>query len=131
MSDNDNEGHSGFTISQIQGAMAGGLATKPNVVLLHAGTNDLNRPETEQQTWADAPTRLGALLDDVLEVVPDAVVIVAKIIQAKSAQTAANIRVFNKAVPDVVKQRVEMGSKIKVVDQSVVGAKDLVDGLHP
>lgn len=131
MHDNDNEGHSGFTISQIQGAVKGGLATRPNVVLLHAGTNDLHRPETKTESWADAPKRLGALLDDVLEACPDAVVLVAKIIQAQNTQTIANLKVFNDAIPDVVDQRVKKGSKVTVVDQSVVGVNELVDGLHP
>jgi len=131
MSDKDNEGHPGFTISQIQGVMAGGLAMKPNVVLLHAGTNDLNRPEKDQETWADAPKRLGSLLDHVLEVVPDALVIVARIIQAENQQTAKNVKVFNEAVPGVAKQRAQKGYKVTTVNQSVVGATELVDGLHP
>lgn len=131
MADNDNEGHPGYTISQIKNVMGPGLEFKPNVVLLHAGTNDLNRAETAEESWADAPKRLGSVIDDVLKVNPDAVVIVAKIIQAANVQTASNLKIYNKVIPSIVEERVQKGFKVTVVDQSVVGADELVDGLHP
>ena len=131
MVDNDNEGHPGFTISQIQGAMKAGLEMRPNVVLVHAGTNDLHHEESEKERWRDAPRRLGRMLDGVLKVCPDAVVLVAKIIQAEKTQTRANIQIFNGAVPKVVEKRVKKGFKVAVVDQSVIMPNELVDGLHP
>jgi lysophospholipase L1-like esterase len=130
MSDNGNEGHPGFTISQIRGAMEEGLEMRPNVVLVHAGTNDLHHEEKEER-WRDAPRRLGKLLDHVLKICPDAVVLVAKIIQAEKTQTRANIQIFNAAVPKVVEKRAMKGFKIAVVDQSVIEPNELVDGLHP
>lgn len=131
MTNNNNEGHPGYTISQIDNVMDPGLSFRPNVVLLHAGTNDLNRPETAAQSWADAPKRLGTLVDDVLKICPDAVVIVAKIIQAAPNQTEANIKAFNQAVPAVVNARVKQGYKVTWVDQSVIGTDELLDGIHP
>ncbi|KAH9875128.1 hypothetical protein J1614_004617 [Plenodomus biglobosus] len=131
MYDNENEGHPGMTINQIRRAMRAGLALRPNIVLVHAGTSDLASAETGEQRWVDAPGRLGALIDDVLEVCPDAVVIVAKIIQAKNERVAANVKRFNDAIPGVVRERQEKEFKVVVVDQSVVGASELVDGLHP
>lgn len=131
MHDNDNEGHSGFRIKQIHDVMSKGLAMRPNVVLLHAGTNDLNRAEIEEETWADAPRRLGDLIDEVTRVCPDAVVLVAKIIQAENPQTAKNIKAFNTALPEVVDHQSRQGRKVMVVDHSPVGISELVDGLHP
>lgn len=131
MPNNENEGHPGFTISQIDNVMGPGLELRPNVVLLHAGTNDLNRPESANESWADAPKRLGSVIDNVLKACPDAVVIVAKIIQAANVQTASNLKTFNEAIPGVVEQKVKNGSKVTVVDQSVVGVDELVDKLHP
>lgn len=131
MYDSDNEGHLGYTIRQIHGAMKAGLAMRPNVVLLHAGTNDLHRPETETESWADAPGRLASLVDEVLTVCPDAVVILAKLIQAKDERTEANLRSFNDAIPALVEERRRRGHKVMLVDQNVVGATELVDGLHP
>jgi lysophospholipase L1-like esterase len=104
---------------------------RPNLVLLHIGTNDLARPERTEETWVDAPRRLAMLLDDILGVCPDAVVLVAKIIQAEKMQTRENIKAFNDAVPTIVKKKLEQGFKLAVVDHSVVGPNQLVDGLHP
>lgn len=130
MLNNDNEGHPGFTIKQIQDVMGPGLKMKPNIVLLHAGTNDLGGPKSEEELRA-APERLGSLVDDIVKVLPDAVVFVAKIIQAKDSDTASNVRRFNQAVPDIVNARVSKGFKVRAVDQSVVGVDELIDTLHP
>lgn len=132
MTDKDNEGHSGFTINQIRNVAAGGLNFKPNVVLLHAGTNDLNRGNPSSEPDSQAPTRLGALLDDVLKAVPNAVVLVAKIIPSKTSSLSATIKTFNNAIPAVVAQRVSKGSKVAVVDMNVLNINtELSDNLHP
>ncbi|EDU48574.1 Lipase-GDSL multi-domain protein [Pyrenophora tritici-repentis] len=131
MYNNENEGHSGSTISQLQGVMKAGLEMRPNVILLHIGTNDLARQETAEEKWIDAPERLGRLLDEIFNTCPDTVVLVAKIIQAQDTQTRANIQAFNDAIPGVVKMWVEKGFKLGVADLSIVGTNELVDGLHP
>lgn len=132
MSDKDNQGFPGYTINQIRGVVAGGLAFKPNVVLLHAGTNDLNRGNPSSEPDSQAPTRLGALLDDVLKAVPNAVVLVAKIIPAKNAGLTATIKTFNNALPAMVAQRVSKGFNVSVVDMSVLNTNsELSDNLHP
>jgi len=105
---------------------------KPNVVLLHAGTNDLNRGNPSSEPDADAPRRLGLLLDDVLKAVPNAVVIVAKIIPSKQSGLNANIKTFNNALPAIVAARVSKGSKVSIVDMNVLStSSELSDNLHP
>lgn len=132
MADNDNQGFSGYTISQIRGVAGGGLAFKPNVVLLHAGTNDLNRGNPSNEPDSQAPARLGQLLDDVLKAVPNAVVIVAKIIPSRLAGLNANIKTFNNALPAIVAARVSKGSKVSIVDMSVLStSSELGDVVHP
>jgi lysophospholipase L1-like esterase len=131
MTDNYNEGHSGYTISQIAGAMTAGINMRPNVVLLHAGTNDLNRAQTSAELYAKAPERLGSLIDQVLRICPDAVVVVAKIIQAANTDTNARIKTYNEALPNVVQKRLDRGYKVTVVDQNEIKPEELVDGLHP
>jgi lysophospholipase L1-like esterase len=132
MADKDNEGYPGYTISQIRGVAAKGLALRPNVVLIHAGTNDLNRGNPASEPDAQAPTRLGQLLDDVLKANPNAVVIVAKIIQSKQAGLNNNIKTFNAALPAIVASRVAKGSKVSIVDMSVLSTTaELSDNLHP
>jgi lysophospholipase L1-like esterase len=132
MADKDNEGRSGYTISQIRGVAGPALAFKPNVVLLHAGTNDLNRGNPSSEPDSQAPARLGQLLDDVLKAVPQAVVIVAKIIPSKNAGLTNNVKTFNNALPAIVAARVSKGSKVSIVDMSVLStSSDLSDSLHP
>jgi hypothetical protein len=95
MSDKDNEGHPGWVIDQISGAAntVANAGIKPNVVLLHAGTNDCGT-----YGWEDAHTRLGKLIDVVVAKWPEAAVIVAKIIPSTNANTLANIKSFNSKV---------------------------------
>jgi lysophospholipase L1-like esterase len=132
MADKDNQGHPGYTISQIRGVMSPGLASRPNVVLLHAGTNDLNRGNPASEPDSDAPRRLGLLLDDVLKAMPNAVVIVAKIIPSRQAGLNTNIKTFNNALPAIVAARVSKGSKVSIVDMNVLNtSSELSDNLHP
>jgi lysophospholipase L1-like esterase len=129
MADNYNEGHSGATIDEIASFASLSLFELPNVVLIHAGTNDMNLPLDP----ADAPTRLGNLIDTVLATVPDAVLLVAQIIPSGTQATEDNIVTFNAAIPGVVASRVAAGSKVLVVDMftRLTYPDDFTDDLHP
>jgi lysophospholipase L1-like esterase len=59
-------------ISQIAQFANFSLKQLPNVILLMAGTNDMNIP-TDPTTASD---RLGSLIDELVIAVPDAVVLV-------------------------------------------------------
>lgn len=104
------------------------LAQQPNLVLIHAGTND-NDFATAEEPYDQAPTRLEALLDHVLCHDPYAVVLLAKLIENKynGSQTA----LFNSAVPDIVKSRYSQGYKVALVDMTPVQGGELADLLHP
>ena len=101
----------------------------PNIILLHAGTNDCN--ESPPVDPSHAPDRLGSLIDQLLRDAPDAVVLVAQIIHAESQTTDKLIKSFNNAIPGVVDQRVKQGHNVMVVDMRSITAADLIDGLHP
>ncbi|KAF2446751.1 carbohydrate esterase family 3 protein [Karstenula rhodostoma CBS 690.94] len=131
MSDPQNEGHSGWTISQVHTALAPALAFTPNIVLLHLATNDLNGPETPAAPYSKAPERLGSLIDAILATLPKAVVFVAQIVPTTNAGSQERFRAFNAAVPGVVRARAEKGFSVVLVDQSVVPTSELSDGLHP
>ncbi|KAG4431918.1 hypothetical protein IFR05_012605 [Cadophora sp. M221] len=132
MVDNANEGYPGYRISQIQAAIAPGLASCPNVALVHAGTNDFTQPDgTQGESWYQAPARLGNLMDSVLARCPRAVILVAKIIQRSDAQGQYLTNLYNDYMPNVVNDRVNRGYKVKIVDQSVIGESELSDGIHP
>lgn len=95
MSDKDNEGHPGWTIDQISNAVTSvsQAGIKPNVVLLHAGTNDCNT-----YGWETAYTRLGNLIDKVVTSWPQATIVVAKIIPSQNSNTQSHIASFNAQV---------------------------------
>lgn len=111
--------------------MKPGLDMRPNIILVHIGTHDLERPESPNERWIDAPKRVGLLLDDILDSCPDAVVLVAQIVRAAKKETTGRIRVFNDALPAVVDERVKKGFKLRVVDHSIISTQELTDGLHP
>ncbi|MFG1604863.1 GDSL-type esterase/lipase family protein [Actinoplanes sp. NPDC049265] len=123
--DTDNEGHSGWRIEQITASIDGWLATsRPDVVLLHIGTNDMN----QNFDVAGAPGRLGTLLDHIHAGAPSAVVLVAQIVPALDATINARINTFNAAVPSVLSGR----AYTRLVDlNSTITNADLNDTLHP
>ena len=130
MADNNNDGYDGYTIAQIQSEAGPALRQRPNVVLLHAGTNDMNdSPPTDP--YATAPDRLGTLIDTVLCTCPDAVVLVAQIINSATASTESRIVTYDDAVPSVVSERSNKGFKVYTVDMRSITAADLFDTLHP
>ena len=123
-----NEGHSGYTIDQISGQASKWTSSRPNVVLLHAGTNDLNRPFYP----ARAPHRLERLIDKILTTCPDAAVLVATIIPSKIPLIQNRIKTFNPKIADVVSQRANAGKHVLLVDMfDSVTTSDLADDLHP
>lgn len=129
MADNLNEGHDGATIDEIASFATASLSERPNIILLHAGTNDMNLSLDP----ADAPTRLGNLIDELLATCPDALILVAQILPSGTAATQANIITYNAAIADVVVIRQVNGSKVEIVDMftRLVYPDDFTDDLHP
>jgi lysophospholipase L1-like esterase len=123
--DPDHEGHSGWRIEQITASVDGWLATsRPDVILLHIGTNDMN----QDFDVANAPARLGQLLDRIRTDLPAATVLVAAIVPSTDATVNGRINAFNAAVPGVVAQR----PNARFVDlNTTIGAADMADSLHP
>jgi hypothetical protein len=128
MANNSNEGHSGAVISQVAQFANFSLKQLPNVILLMAGTNDMNIP-TDPTTASD---RLGSLIDELVIAVPDAVVLVAQLIPSTTKSTETNIEGFNAAVEGIVAARANAKKKVLLVDMSkAVTTSDLADALHP
>jgi lysophospholipase L1-like esterase len=128
MIDNYNEGHPGAIITQIASYAKASLPDRPNVVLLMAGTNDVNIPSDP----ADAPVHLASLIDEIITTCPDAAILVAQLTPVAGAASEALAQTFNAAVPGIVASRVSAGHSVLVVDMTnYVTVKDLADGLHP
>ncbi|RDL35318.1 SGNH hydrolase [Venustampulla echinocandica] len=127
MANNFNEGHNGATISQLA-TYTSAYGQRPNIILLHAGTNDLNLPSEP----ASAPQRLDSLVGQLVSACPDATIIVARIIPSTNGGLAALLPQFNNAITGLMAQRVRQGQQVMVVDMpSGVTTGDLADGLHP
>lgn len=93
MADPDNEGHPGWVIEQItsaaQGAFNAGVV--PDVVLLHAGTNDCNLG----LDVTNANARLDELIGNLTDGWPQATILVAKIIPSSDIAVQENIDTYN------------------------------------
>ena len=149
--DNDNEGHSGWSIEaisssdDIEGKGRKGLMTNidgwmktyaPDIVLLQIGTNDI----LSQYKLSEAQTRLGTLVDKILAGLADGgKVYIAKIpyisISANYNKTGitdqtvmdGQVDEFNKAV-----EAVAQAKGLTVVDvNGTLALTDLSDGIHP
>jgi lysophospholipase L1-like esterase len=125
LADHDHEGHSGWTISQIDANIVAWLrATTPRTVMLHIGTNDMFSAS------AGAPARLSTLIDHITATAPNADVFVATIIPLSGAD--AQVRTFNAAIPGIVQSNVNAGRHVHLVDMfSALTLADLADGIHP
>jgi lysophospholipase L1-like esterase len=123
------EGYDGAIIADIATFINGSLSSmRPNVVLIHAGTNDMNRPIDPD----NAPERLGAMIDEVVSICPDAAVLVAEIITTNNTAAAELGQTYNAAIPGVVSSRADDGKKVLLVDMSsLLTTDELTDGIHP
>ncbi|KAL5327173.1 hypothetical protein ACEPPN_004865 [Leptodophora sp. 'Broadleaf-Isolate-01'] len=127
MTDNHNEGHPGAVITEIGNFSLGSLALRPNLILLMAGTNDMNL-----NLSVGATERLGNLIDMCSTACPDAVILLAQLTPAAKPDVEARIEQFNPAVISLAASREGKGMKIAVVDMpKFVTTADLKDNLHP
>jgi lysophospholipase L1-like esterase len=125
---------SGKTIQFIADNVGPSLAQRPNIVLIHAGTNDLNSNNvisTEGNDPAAAAKRLGLLIDKFIDACPDATILVAMIIGTWDPAQAHRTHQFDALVPGVVRQRRDAGKRVLAVDFTSFPNKLLRDGIHP
>ncbi|WP_328965348.1 GDSL-type esterase/lipase family protein [Streptomyces virginiae] len=128
MPDGDNEGHPGRRIDQIAKAADCSVpAQRPNVVTLHAGTNDLNQNHDVKA----APARLGSLIDQVLDDDPEATVLVADLVPATKPGLQPLIDAYNAQLPSVVGGFRDRGKHVALLDMSAVTTADLAQPAHP
>ncbi|GGS96957.1 cellulose binding domain-containing protein [Nonomuraea spiralis] len=133
--DGDNEGHGGYLATNIanQGLLPGWLAaTRPDIVVMHLGTNDV---------WSNiAPaTILGAfttLVNQMRASNPAMKILVAKIIPMSPptcSECAQRVVAFDNAIPAWAAATTTQQSPITVVDQwtGFSTSTDTYDGVHP
>lgn len=128
MQDPDHEGHSGWRIAEIGQALHDSVPRhQPNVVMLMAGTNDMN----SNYEVATAPDRLAAVIDQIFHDSPASAVVVSSLVPASSPATQARINTFNTQIRERVFARQRAGKKVRWADMSKLTTADLGDGLHP
>lgn len=123
--DIDNEGHPGWRIAEIAARADGWLAAaRPDVVLLHIGTNDMRTDERA----VGAEGRLSALIDRILAARPGVRLFVARLIGARDPAVQARVDAYNAAIPGIVAGK---GPQVRLVDMRSVDGAGLADKLHP
>jgi lysophospholipase L1-like esterase len=133
--DGDNEGHGGILATNIasQNLLPGWLsATRPDVVLMHLGTNDVWNNRSPQQILGAFTT----LVTQMRASNPSMRVLVAQIIPMNPANCpdcGNRVVAFNAAIPGWASGLSTAQSPITVVDQwtGFSTSADTTDGVHP
>jgi lysophospholipase L1-like esterase len=122
-----NEGHSGWKIDQMLPLIPmPALQVIPDVILVMIGTNDV----VQNDNLANAPMRLGALLDKLIGAAPNALLVVATLTPLSSGNSG--VQTYNAALPAVIKQRADAGKHVQLVDMFTgFPSSELADGVHP
>ncbi len=126
LGDRNHEGHSGWRIDQISNNINSWMDTyKPQIVLLHIGTNDIS----QKYDLGNAPARLSDLVDKICAKLPtDGKLYVASIIPI----SYADVRSYNSQVSTIIQNKSNQGKPVYLVDMySALTTNDLADGVHP
>ncbi len=129
MANNENEGHGGYQIVPVGLTGKPDYLLRPNVVLFMAGTNDI----VFDVDLANAPTRLGAVVDGIVTECPDAAILVGSLTPLLNPGWMSKIHDFNAAVPGVLSKLANGGKQVALVDMSRVNSSHIhtSDGIHP
>ncbi len=99
------------------------------------GTDSINDKDIK---YANAPKRLGNLLDQITTTAPNALVVVASIAPTKTDAGNSKVQTYNNAIPGLVQMRASAGKHIVVVDMFAALTANasyktawLDDNLHP
>ena len=98
------------------------------------GTNDINR----SVDVANAPTRLGKLIDEIVADAPAALVVVSTIIPINDNAGNSRVQAYNAAIPALVSTRAAAGKHVVFLDAYSAFVRDpnykttlMADSLHP
>ncbi|MEZ0068914.1 lysophospholipase L1-like esterase [Streptacidiphilus sp. MAP12-20] len=134
MTDNANEGHSGYEIQGILNNIDSYLAADhPDAVLLHIGINDLNNNDNNHAT---AATRAETLIDRIFTDQPGVTVIMQGLIPT-TAGVPANpalqnlIGNYNDQLRAWAPSEVQAGKHFAFIDAPALTSTQFADGLHP
>ncbi|KAE8149093.1 SGNH hydrolase-type esterase domain-containing protein [Aspergillus avenaceus] len=126
MLDNDHEGHSGEYLAGIRDSIQLSIRAQPNVVLVHAGTNNMDK-EVQLPIAHDL---IEEIIDLLFQGSPDTAVLVAPVIWANDDRMNNNTEAFNKKLARIVEQKQNEEKHILSVPIDI-GPDDLSDKKHP
>ncbi|OGM42647.1 hypothetical protein ABOM_008414 [Aspergillus bombycis] len=126
MRDNDHEGHSGKYLADIQQYLKLSIEAKPNLVLVHAGTNNMDK-----EVDLDKADRLiESIIDRLLDGSQGVTILIAPVIWANDPRMQRNTDAYNKKLRAIIQRRQETGQHILEVPISIT-VSDLSDKKHP
>jgi lysophospholipase L1-like esterase len=128
----DNQGHSGWTIDELATLVPSpALQPNPDIILLLIGTNDMY---SQTQPVAQAPERLGVLIDKIIAAAPQSLLVVAQITPLANSAWEMQVETYNLAIPALIHARATAGKHIAMVDMHTgfqVSTMLSSDGVHP
>ncbi|CAI6079183.1 unnamed protein product [Clonostachys chloroleuca] len=127
MKDNNHEGHSGEYLGDIKNYWQKPMQARPNVVLIHAGTNNMDK-EVDLDT---APQLITGIIDGIFDAASDVTVLVAPVIWANDARMQRNTDAFNAKLAQIVVLKQQAGKHILLTPIPISSTADLSDKKHP
>ncbi|MFF3442385.1 FG-GAP-like repeat-containing protein [Streptosporangium sp. NPDC002721] len=129
--DTDHEGHPRWWIDQIDSLAADCAINRyrPNVVVLHIGTNDL----ANDSDVVAARNRLAKLVRKITDLSPTTTVLVSSLVPSTNQTVNARIGTYNAYLPTIVNTLRAEGRRVRLVGNGSLNltAADLADSLHP
>jgi acyl-CoA thioesterase I len=128
--DLDHEGHWGWRVDEILAQLDGwAKATKPDIVLIHLGTNDIAQQQDLKETIAE----LKQVIAKLRSANPKVRVLLAQIIPLQGSEVKC--KEFNRLLQAFTRQTSTQQSPVVTVDQftgfRAESGKDTYDGAHP
>ena len=131
MRDNDVEGWSGYRIEQVhEKAKQSVPQSKPNVILVNAGTNDAG----QNFNVGTAGQRMEAMLNDLWGMSPRATIVLSTLLVNKSPTTEQNVQNINGQYRALVSSLRGAGRRIVLAEMHADNGPttgDLLDDTHP
>ncbi|WP_405578675.1 SGNH/GDSL hydrolase family protein [Streptomyces sp. NBC_01190] len=122
-----NEGHRGWRIGDVSAKVDGWLAvSRPDVVLLHLGINDLLR-DTDV---AHAPDRLAALIDRIYADRPGVSVVYMGLLP-NTARVRTEVAAFDRRAVALARTERQRGRPFWYVTPPTLTTAEMHDGVHP
>ncbi len=129
--DQDHEGHWGWRADQLLGGIPGWVqAHQPDIVLMHAGSNDMFQGQDINSTVSE----LEQIIDQLRAVNPQVKILLAKLIEPTEWNGRwERIRELNQAIPAIASRKHTDQSPVILVDQTqgFNADYDTYDGVHP